>query len=614
MAVVRSHVLVCGGASCVSSGCRAVSDALASELARHGLADEIKLVETGCVGSCDVGPVIIVYPEGVFYQKLTAADVREIVEDHLLKGRTVERLLHKREGTGEPLPTLDQIDFFAEQQKIVLRNCGIIDPASIEEYIARDGYQALAKAVTQMTPEQVIEEVKASGLRGRGGAGFPAGIKWDFVRKAEGAPKWVVCNADEGDPGAFMDRSVLEGDPHSIIEAMAIAGYAVGSNQGYVYVRAEYPLAVDRLTIAIQHAREQGLLGTNLFGSGFDFDLDIRIGAGAFVCGEETALMASLEGRRGEPRPRPPFPAQKGLWAKPTLLNNVETYANVPPIILNGSAWFASIGTERSKGTKVFALAGAVNNTGLVEVPMGTSLRTIIFDIGGGIRNKRKFKAAQSGGPSGGCLPASLLDVPVDYESLKQHGAIMGSGGLIVMDEDNCMVDLARFFLHFVQEESCGRCTPCRIGTKRMLELLNKITAGEGRPEDVEMLEYLGKWVAETSLCGLGQTAPNPVLSTIRHFREEYDEHVKDRFCRAGICRSLVRYEVDGEKCTGCGACVRRCPVSAIAGERRQAHMIDQAVCIKCGACYRACRFAAIGRLPAVDDLKRVEQAEGAVA
>ena len=541
MAAYRSHVIVCAGAGCVSSGCRAVSEALRSELVRQGLSDEIKVVETGCVGSCDLGPVIIAYPEGVFYQRLKAEDVPDIVQEHLLKGRPVERLLYRRPATGELLPTLDQIDFFSKQQKIVLRNCGVIDPANVEEYIARDGYQALAKAITEMTSDQVIAEVKASGLRGRGGAGFPTGMKWEFVRKAQGDPKYVVCNADEGDPGAFMDRSVLEGDPHSVIEAMAIAGYAVGSNQGYVYVRAEYPLAVERLSHAIKQAREQGLLGKNIFGTGFDFDLDIRMGAGAFVCGEETALMASLEGRRGEPRPRPPFPAQEGLWGKPTLLNNVETYANIASIILKGAAWYAGFGTEKSKGTKVFALAGDINNTGLVEVPMGTTLGTIIYDIGGGIRNDRKFKAAQSGGPSGGCIPKEMLNTPVDYESLKELGAIMGSGGLIVMDEDTCMVDLARFFLDFVQDESCGKCTPCRIGTKRMLEIVTRITEGRGREGDIELLEELGRKIAESALCGLGQTAPNPVLSTIRYFRDEYEAHIRQKRCPAVVCKALYR-------------------------------------------------------------------------
>ncbi len=541
MAVYRSHVLVCAGAGCVSSGCHAVAEALRAGLQRFGLEKEIKVVSTGCVGSCDLGPVLITYPEGVFYQRVKPEDVAEIVESHLLKGRLVERLLYHRPATGEGLPTLEEIDFFAKQQKIVLRNCGVIDPANIEEYIARDGYQALAKALAGMTPEQVIEEVKASGLRGRGGAGFPTGMKWQFVRAAKGSPKYVVCNADEGDPGAFMDRSVLEGDPHTVIEAMAIAGFAVGAGQGYVYVRAEYPLAVERLSHAILQAREMGFLGKDIFGTGFDFDLDIRMGAGAFVCGEETALMASLEGRRGEPRPRPPFPAQQGLWAKPTLLNNVETYASIPPIILNGAARYAQFGTEKSRGTKVFALAGDINNTGLVEVPMGTSLGTIIHDIGGGVRNNRAFKAAQTGGPSGGCIPKEYLNTPVEYESLKQLGAIMGSGGMIVMDEDTCMVDLARFFLDFVQDESCGKCTPCRIGTKRMLEIVTRITQGEGKEGDIELLEELGRQIAESALCGLGQTAPNPVLSTIRHFRHEYEAHIREKRCPAAVCRALFR-------------------------------------------------------------------------
>ena len=541
MAAFRSHVLVCAGASCVSSGCRAVAEALREQLAHHGLDREIKVVETGCVGSCDLGPVMIVYPEAVFYQKVGPEDVAEIVESHLLKGRVVQRMLHLRATTGELLPTLEQIDFFSRQQKVVLRNCGVIDPTNIEEYIARDGYQALAKVVTEMTPEQVIAEVKASGLRGRGGAGFPTGLKWQFVAAAEGEQKYVVCNADEGDPGAFMDRSVLEGDPHSVIEAMATAAYAVGADQGYVYVRAEYPLAVARLSQAIEQGREYGLLGKNVFGAGFDFDLDIRMGAGAFVCGEETALMASIEGRRGEPRPRPPFPAQQGLWGKPTLLNNVETYANIPVIILKGAEWFAGFGTEKSRGTKVFALAGAINNTGLVEVPMGTPLGDIVYDIGGGVRNGRPFKAAQSGGPSGGCIPREMLNVPVDYESLKELGAIMGSGGLIVMDEDTCMVDLARFFLEFIQDESCGKCTPCRIGTKRMLEILNRITEGRGREGDIELLEEMGRTIAASSLCGLGQSAPNPVLSTIRYFRDEYEAHIREKRCPAAVCKALFR-------------------------------------------------------------------------
>ena len=541
MRTYRSHVLLCAGAGCVSSGAESVADAMRRAIAEHGLAEEVQVICTGCMGSCDLGPVGVVYPEGVFYQKLTPQDAEEIVVEHLLKGRPVQRLMYVPPAAEKPAPSMDQIPFFALQRKVVLRNCGEIDPSNIEEYIARDGYEALARAVTEMTPQQVIEIVKASGLRGRGGGGFPTGLKWELTARAPDTPKYVVCNADEGDPGAFMDRSVLEGDPHSVLEAMAIAGYAIGSNKGYIYVRAEYPLAIARLRVAIAQAREYGLLGENLFGSGHSFDIELRMGAGAFVCGEETALMASIEGRRGEPRPRPPFPAQKGLFGKPTLLNNVETYANIPPIILNGPEWFSSMGTEASKGTKVFALAGHVNNTGLVEIPMGTPLGTIIYDIGGGIRGGRKFKAAQTGGPSGGCIPREFLNTPVDYESLKELGSIMGSGGLIVMDDTTCMVDLARFFLEFVQDESCGKCPPCRIGTKRMLEILERICRGEGRPGDIELLIDLGEQIRLTSLCGLGQTAPNPVLSTIRYFREEYEEHIRDKRCRAGTCTELMK-------------------------------------------------------------------------
>ncbi len=539
MAVQRAHVLVCAGAGCVSSGCKAVEESLVQAVRNLGLADEVRIVETGCMGPCDLGPVIVVYPEGVFYRKVKPEDAPVIAEEHLLKGRVVTRLLYRLPGTEETLPTYDDIVFFRRQTRVALRNTGVIDPLSIEEYIARDGYAALGKVLSKMTPEQVIAEVKASGLRGRGGAGFPTGLKWEFAAKAPGKPKYVVCNADEGDPGAFMDRSVLEGDPHSVIEGMAICGYAIGSNQGYVYVRAEYPLAVERLTHAIGQAREYGLLGKNIMGLGFDFDIEIRVGAGAFVCGEETALMASIEGRRGEPRPRPPFPANAGLWGKPTNINNVETWANIPPIILKGAAWFASMGTEKSKGTKVFALAGKIQNTGLVEVPMGMPLGEIIFDLGGGIPGGKEFKAAQTGGPSGGCIPREYLNTPVDYETLAQLGTIMGSGGLIVMDEDTCMVDLAKFFLEFVQDESCGKCAPCRIGTKRMLEILQRITRGEGREGDVELLVELGNQIKASALCGLGQTAPNPVLSTIRYFRHEYDEHIRDKKCRASVCASL---------------------------------------------------------------------------
>nr|MBP9015026.1 NADH-quinone oxidoreductase subunit NuoF [Candidatus Atribacteria bacterium] len=534
----RCQVLLCAGAACISSGALKVKEALVRELQRNALDNEVRLIETGCVGPCNLGPLAIIYPEGVFYQRLTPEDAQEIVEEHLLKGRIVERLLYQPPQE-EKKKFLQEIDFFDKQVKIALRNCGFINPLSIEEYIARDGYLALARVLNEMTPDEVIAEVKKSGLRGRGGAGFPTGLKWEFTRKATGYPKFIICNADEGDPGAFMDRSILEGDPHSVIEAMAIAGYAVGAQKGYVYVRAEYPLAVERLEYAIGQAREYGLLGENVLNSGFGFDIEIRIGAGAFVCGEETALIASVEGKRGMPRPKPPFPAQEGLWAKPTVINNVETYANISPIILKGADWFRSIGTENSKGTKVFALAGDVNNTGLVEVPMGITLGEIIYDLGGGIRGGKKLKAVQMGGPSGGCIPVEHLNVKIDYDSLKELGAIMGSGGLIVMDEDTCMVDLARFFLEFVQDESCGKCTPCRVGTKRMLEILQRITKGEGKEGDIERLETLANHIKTTALCGLGQTAPNPVLSTIRYFRNEYEAHIREKKCPAVVCRPL---------------------------------------------------------------------------
>jgi NADH-quinone oxidoreductase subunit F len=531
--------LVCAGAACVSSGCRDIRDAVVVKVKEYGLQDEVRVIETGCVGSCDLGPLALVYPEGILYQKLKPEDADAIVGEHLLKGRVVERLLYKEPVTAKAIASLKGLSFFRDQEKIVLRNCGIINPLNIEEYIARDGYSALGKVLTSMTSDEVIEEIIKSGLRGRGGGGFSTGMKWKFTAKAEGDTKYVVCNADEGDPGAFMDRSVLEGDPHSVIEAMAIAGYAVGAHQGYIYVRAEYPLAIERLTWAIEQARKFKFLGQNIFETGFDFDLDIRIGAGAFVCGEETALMTSIEGKRGEPRPRPPFPAVRGLFASPTLLNNVESYANIPAIIMKGSAWYASFGTEKSKGTKVFALAGAVNNTGLVEVPMGTPLGELVFNIGGGIKRKKKFKAAQLGGPSGGCIPAEHLNVPIDYESVAELGAIVGSGGLIVTDEDTCMVDFARFFVDFIQDESCGKCPPCRIGTKRMLEILNRITHGEGKEEDIDKLIELGERIKDAALCGLGQTAPNPVLSTLRFFKHEYLEHIKDKYCQAGVCSSL---------------------------------------------------------------------------
>ncbi len=539
MEIWRSHVLVCAGAGCVSSGCREVRDALVQGIMEFGLQGEVKVIETGCIGSCDLGPIAVVYPEGVFYQQLKAEDARVITEEHLLKGRVVERLLYAEPATTKLIPTFKEIDFFKLQEKIVLRNCGLIDPMNIEEYISREGYESLAQALSRMTPQEVVDVVQRSGLRGRGGAGFPTGTKWRFTQQAQGSPKYVICNADEGDPGAFMDRSVLEGDPHSVIEAMVIAGYAIGSNQGYVYVRAEYPLAIERLSHAIEQARQYKFLGRNIFETAFDFDLEIRIGAGAFVCGEETALMTSIEGKRGEPRPRPPFPAVAGLWKKPTLLNNVETYASIPPIILKGPEWYSQFGTGGSRGTKVFALAGDIHNAGLVEIPMGTSLGKLIYDVGGGIKGGKKFKAAQIGGPSGGCIPKEHLNISLDYESVKDVGAIMGSGGLIVMDENTCMVDLARFFMDFIQDESCGKCPPCRIGSKRMLEILQRITQRQGQPGDIDQLIELGERIRESALCGLGQTAPNPILSTLRFFRDEYEEHIKQKHCRAGVCQAL---------------------------------------------------------------------------
>jgi len=535
-ATEKAHIMMCGGAGCISSKCTDVVDAMKECLAKHGIADQVKIILTGCMGPCDMGPVAIIYPDATFYRRLRVKDAEAIVEEHILKGNPVQRLLYRSPGAKEPTRCVHDIDLFKKQKKIVLRNNFYIDPTSIEDYIARDGYAALAKALTEMQPAEIIEEVKKSGLRGRGGAGFSTGMKWGFTAAAKGSPKYVVCNGDEGDPGAFMDRSVLEGDPHSIIEGMAICGRAIGAEQGYVYVRAEYPLAIERLSHAIEEARKYGLLGKDIFGTGFNFDIEIRIGAGAFVCGEETALLHSIEGKRGEPRPRPPFPANAGVWGKPTVLNNVETWANIPEIILKGADWFASIGTEKSKGTKVFALAGRINNTGIVEVPMGTTLREIVYEIGGAIPRKKNFKAVQTGGPSGGCIPAEYLDTPVDYDSLGALGAIMGSGGMIVMDEDTCMVDIAKFFIDFCVDESCGKCSPCRIGTKRMLEILERITNGEGREGDIELLEELAKTIKSTALCGLGQTAPNPVLSTIRYFRHEYEEHIKECKCRSGVC------------------------------------------------------------------------------
>ncbi|MGM9683420.1 MAG: NADH-quinone oxidoreductase subunit NuoF [Eubacteriales bacterium] len=595
--MIRSHVLICGGTGCTSSGSVKIREALTAEIAAKGLADEIKVVGTGCFGLCALGPIMIVYPEGTFYSNVKLEDVPEIVEEHFLKGRPVERLVY-HEMKSQDLhhaTSLSETTFYKKQKRIALRNCGVINPENIDEYIAMDGYRALGKVLTEMTPDEVIQTILDSGLRGRGGGGFPTGLKWKFASGNRGnVKKYVACNADEGDPGAFMDRSVLEGDPHSVLEAMAIAGYAIGADEGYIYVRAEYPIAIHRLEVAIKQAREYGLLGNDIFGTGFNFDIQLRFGAGAFVCGEETALMTSIEGNRGEPRPRPPFPAVKGLFGQPTILNNVETYANICQIILNGADWFASMGTEKSKGTKVFALGGKITNTGLVEVPMGTTLREVIEEIGGGIPNGKKFKAAQTGGPSGGCIPASLIDTPIDYDNLIAIGSMMGSGGLIVMDEDTCMVDLARFFLEFTVDESCGKCTPCRVGTKRLLEILDKIISGNGEMEDLEKLEELANYIKSASLCGLGQTAPNPVLSTLRYFRDEYVAHIVDKKCPAGVCKSLLQYKIDPEKCKGCTACARKCPVGAISGSVKNPHTIAADKCIKCGACMATCKFGAI--------------------
>ena len=590
----RSHVLVCGGTGCTSSNSLKIIDKLEEELAAQGLSEEVKVVRTGCLGLCALGPIMVVYPEGAFYSRVTVEDIPEIVSEHLLKGRIVTRLLYDETVGKDEIKSLNETDFYKKQVRVALRNCGVIDPESIDEYIAQDGYQALAKCLTEYTPEQVIQVITDSGLRGRGGGGFPTGRKWALCAPNKAPQKYVVCNADEGDPGAFMDRSVLEGDPHCIVEAMAIAGYAIGATKGFVYVRAEYPIAVQRLQIAIDEARAYGLLGKDIFGSGFDFDMEIRLGAGAFVCGEETALMTSIEGNRGEPRPRPPYPAVKGLFGMPTVENNVETFANVPQIILRGAEWFASMGTEKSKGTKVFALGGKIKHTGLVEIPMGTTLREIVEEIGGGIPNGKKFKAAQTGGPSGGCIPASLIDTAIDYDNLIALGCMMGSGGMIVMDEDTCMVDIAKFFLEFTVDESCGKCTPCRVGTKRLLEKLDKITKGNGTLQDIDDLEELCHYIKENSLCGLGQTAPNPVLSTLHFFRDEYVAHVTEKRCPAGVCKSLLSYAVVAEKCKGCTACARVCPVGAISGTVKNPHVIDTSKCIKCGACMEKCRFGAI--------------------
>ena len=590
----RSHVLVCGGTGCTSSGSQQIMETLKEEIKKAGLEKEVSVVQTGCHGLCALGPIMIVYPDASFYSMVKVEDIPEIVQEHLLKGRVVTRLLYQETVTPAGVKALIDTDFYKKQHRIALRNCGIINPEVIEEYIGTGGYQALGKVLTEMTPDDVIQCLIDSGLRGRGGGGFPTGLKWKLAKQNEADQKYVCCNADEGDPGAFMDRSVLEGDPHAVLEAMAIAGYAIGANQGYIYVRAEYPIAVERLKIAISQAREMELLGKDIFGSGFDFDIDLRLGAGAFVCGEETALMTSIEGNRGEPRPRPPFPAQKGLFGKPTILNNVETYANIPQIILNGPEWFSSMGTEKSKGTKVFALGGKIHNTGLVEIPMGTTLREVIEEIGGGIPNGKKFKAAQTGGPSGGCIPAEPFDIPIDYDNLISIGSMMGSGGLIVMDETDCMVDIAKFFLEFTVEESCGKCTPCRIGTKRMLEILTKITKGTATMEDLDKLEELCYYVKENSACGLGQTAPNPVLSTLRYFRDEYEAHIKEKRCPAGVCKALLSYHIDADKCKGCTRCARNCPVGAIIGSVKNPHIIDTDKCVKCGACMEKCKFGAI--------------------
>ena len=590
----RSHVLVCGGTGCTSSGSQQIMETLKEEIKKAGLEQEVSVVQTGCHGLCALGPIMIVYPDASFYSMVKVEDIPEIVQEHLLKGRVVTRLLYQETVTPAGVKALIDTNFYKKQHRIALRNCGIINPEVIEEYIGTGGYAALGKVLTEMTPDDVIQCLMDSGLRGRGGGGFPTGLKWKLAKQNDADQKYVCCNADEGDPGAFMDRSVLEGDPHAVLEAMAIAGYAIGASQGYIYVRAEYPIAVERLKIAINQAREMELLGKDIFGSGFDFDIDLRLGAGAFVCGEETALMTSIEGNRGEPRPRPPFPAQKGLFGKPTILNNVETYANIPQIILNGPEWFASMGTEKSKGTKVFALGGKIHNTGLVEIPMGTTLREVIEEIGGGIPNGKKFKAAQTGGPSGGCIPAEHFDIPIDYDNLISIGSMMGSGGLIVMDETDCMVDIAKFFLEFTVEESCGKCTPCRIGTKRMLEILTKITKGTATMEDLDKLEELCYYVKENSACGLGQTAPNPVLSTLRYFRDEYEAHIKEKRCPAGVCKALLSYHIDTDKCKGCTLCARNCPVGAIVGSVRNPHIIDTDKCVKCGACMEKCKFGAI--------------------
>ncbi len=601
----KKTILICGGTGCTSSGSVAIKDVLCEELKKQGIENDVKVVMTGCFGLCALGPIMIVYPEGSFYSRVEKEYIPEIVEEHLIGGNIVKKYLYDETihaETGE-IVSLNETNFYKKQHRVALHNCGVIDPENIEEYIAMDGYQALAKVLTTMQPQEVIDLMKVSGLRGRGGAGFPTGVKWQFAANQPAGKKYVCCNADEGDPGAFMDRSVLEGDPHAVLEAMAIAGYAIGSDEGYIYVRAEYPIAIHRLEVAIKQAKEAGVLGENIFGTGFNFDIKLRFGAGAFVCGEETALMTSIEGNRGEPRPRPPFPAVKGLFGRPTILNNAESYANITQIILNGPEWFASMGTEKSKGTKVFAVGGKITNTGLVEIPMGTTLREIVEDIGGGVPNGKKFKAAQTGGPSGGCIPASLIDTPIDYDNLIAIGSMMGSGGLIVMDEDTCMVDIAKFFLEFTVDESCGKCTPCRVGTRRLLEILEKITSGNGEMEDLDRLEELCNYIKSASLCGLGQTAPNPVISTLRYFRDEYVEHIVNKRCPAGVCKKLVRFTIDKEACIGCGKCQRNCPADAISktdyiapGHKLPSLVIDPIKCVKCGACVSGCKFGAISK------------------
>jgi len=590
----EKHILICGGTGCTSSGSHKIVEALRAELKANGIEDRVKIVQTGCFGLCALGPIMIVYPEGTFYSRTEAEHIPEIVKEHLVGGNPVKKYLYAETVAGDDILSLNDTAFYKKQKRVALRNCGVIDPEVIDEYIGTNGYMALHKCITEMSAQEVINKILDSGIRGRGGGGFPTGRKWLFAANSVSDQKYVVCNADEGDPGAFMDRSILEGDPHAVLEAMAIAGYAIGANQGYIYVRAEYPIAVNRLEIAIKQAREYGVLGNNIFGTDFSFDIELRLGAGAFVCGEETALLTSIEGNRGEPRPRPPFPAVKGLFGQPTIINNVETYANIAQIILNGAEWFTSMGTEKSKGTKVFALGGKIENTGLVEIPMGTTLREVVEEIGGGIPNGKQFKAAQTGGPSGGCIPAHLIDTPIDYDNLIAIGSMMGSGGLIVMDEDNCMVDIAKFFLEFTVDESCGKCTPCRVGTVRLLEILEKITNGNGTLEDLDRLEELSNYIKSASLCGLGQTAPNPVLSTLRYFRDEYVAHVVDKKCPAGVCKSLMHYEIDPVKCKGCTACARVCPVGAITGSVKNPHVIDVEKCIKCGACISKCKFDAI--------------------